>query len=540
MRSHTEPEAARESAREAESASGSSPDVQSGATHRYVEVDTLAGRVRGAWRERPADAGAGGAPERSAAFLGIPFAEPPVGELCFMAPVPKRPWPGVLDALEFGATAQRGDPGVTLIPEPSVPGESTLNVNVFTPSPERAARGEGLPVLVWIHGGGYFAGSPASPWYDGRAFNRDGVVTVTISYRLGFDGFGWMEGSDAPTNRGVRDWLLALEWVRDNIAAFGGDPERVTIAGQSAGGGAVLTLLGMPAAQHLFHGVYALSGATADVTTEHARALSRELAARGGVAPTLEGFSSLPEERVLELQAAVTALDGPNAMTDLLDRGLALGPTIDGELVERPTEESIAAGVGADKPLVLGATDDEFAMALEGAPWFLRLVPAAVLLRRSGLAKELVRPYLRANRDVVALGGARLLGRYVSDRMFKAPALRIAAARGAAPTWLYRFAWPSGRFGYAEHCLDVPFFFDCLDGPAIEPLAGANPPASLARELHAAAVAFVRSGDPGDPGAAGGASDAWPRWTSDARRAQVWDAPSRVEADAFASVAPLV
>ena len=150
-----------------------------------VEVTTTAGTVRGRWRAIP------GSEARSAAFLGIPFAEAPVGELRFAAPVPKAPWDGVRDALAFGATAQRGDPGVTLIPEPSVEGESTLNVNVFTRSPAPAAPGEGLPVLVWIHGGGYVAGSPASPWYDGRNFTRDGVVTVTISYRLGFDGFGW-------------------------------------------------------------------------------------------------------------------------------------------------------------------------------------------------------------------------------------------------------------------------------------------------------------------------------------------------------------
>ena len=111
---------------------------------------------------------------------------------------------------------------------------------MYTPSPTEAAPGDGLPVLVYFHGGGYFAGSPASPWYDGRNFNRDGVVTVTLSYRLGFDGFGGMES--APANRGVRDWLLGLEWVQHHIAAFGGDPRRVTIVGQSAGGGAVLTL----------------------------------------------------------------------------------------------------------------------------------------------------------------------------------------------------------------------------------------------------------------------------------------------------------
>jgi para-nitrobenzyl esterase len=116
---------------------------------------------------------------------------------------------------------------VTTIPEPSIPGDDILNLNVFTPRPD-AANGpeEQLPVLVYIHGGGYVAGSPASPWYDGVSFNRDGVVMVTVSYRLGFDGFGWLP--DAPTNRGILDWLLALEWVRDNIVQFGGDPERVT------------------------------------------------------------------------------------------------------------------------------------------------------------------------------------------------------------------------------------------------------------------------------------------------------------------------
>lgn len=134
-------------------------------------------RVRGRWR--PTTGGTGSL--WSAAFLGIPFAEPPVGELRFAAPVPKAPWEGVLDAAEFGATPQRGDPGVTLIPEPSMPGESTLNVNVFTPAPRQGV--PGLPVMVWIHGGGYYRVT-GQPWYDGRNFNRDGVVTVTLSYRL--------------------------------------------------------------------------------------------------------------------------------------------------------------------------------------------------------------------------------------------------------------------------------------------------------------------------------------------------------------------
>src|SRR6478752_4372416 len=189
-----------------------STSTMSASAHPVVQISP--GRVRGLWRGDPGTAGA------SAAFLGIPFAQAPIGDLRFAAPVPPEPWEGVRDALEHGATAQRGDKGITLIPEPSIPGESTLNVNVFTPAP--GSTDASLPVLVYIHGGGYTAGSPASPWYDGRSFNRDGVVTVSVSYRLGFDGFGRIEG--APSNRGVRDWLLALDWVQRNVAAFGGDP----------------------------------------------------------------------------------------------------------------------------------------------------------------------------------------------------------------------------------------------------------------------------------------------------------------------------
>ncbi|MEX0161193.1 MULTISPECIES: carboxylesterase/lipase family protein [unclassified Microbacterium] len=485
----------------------------------YVEVQTAAGRVRGRWRPTT---GGRGAP-RSAAFLGIPFAEPPIGELRFQAPVPKAPWEGVRDALEFGATAQRGDPGVTLIPEPSVEGDSTLNVNVFTPDPTAS----GLPVLVWIHGGGYFAGSPASPWYDGRNFNRDGVVTVSISYRLGFDGFGWIE--DAPSNRGVRDWLLALEWVQRNIAAFGGDPDRVTIAGQSAGGGAVLTLLGMEQAQRLFRGVYAISGALGDVSASRAEKLGRALAASAGVAPTVAGLSTVSEDRLLALQKKATQL-GPSSMTTMIEEGLPLGPVVDGDLIVRTTRESLRAGVGADKPLVLGATDDEFTMVFGGAAAkALRWVPRTVLLNRLGLPKNIRAEYLAANADIVRLGKPRLAGRVLTDRMFRVGVLRVAADRGEAPTWVYRFAWPSGRFGFAEHCLDVPFFFDCLDGPSMEQLAGSNPPQPLADEVHGAAVTFITAGDPG-----------WETHEGDAGTVRVYDRQTRDVADAYASVRALL
>ncbi|MBS1674131.1 MAG: carboxylesterase family protein [Actinobacteria bacterium] len=498
---------------------GSAPTTTDATAH--PEVQTAAGRVRGRWR--PTTGGTGN--PQSAAFLGIPFAEAPVGELRFAAPVPKAPWEGVFDAAEFGATAQRGDPGVTLIPEPSIEGDSTLNVNVYTPAIPSDTAAAGMPVLVYIHGGGYFAGSPASPWYDGRNFNRDGVVTVTISYRLGFDGFGWIE--DAPSNRGVRDWLLALEWVQQNIAAFGGDPARVTISGQSAGGGAVMTLLGMEQAQHLFHGVYSISGALADVSAERAEAFGRSLAEAAGVAPTRAGWSTLDQDRVLELQKKATAFDGGD-MTSIIEDGLPLGPSVDGDLIRRPTPESFRAGIGSDKPLVLGSTDDEFTMAMGDAAKMLRWVPTGMLLGKLGVAKPARKAYLAANSDVAALGKARLAGRVLTDKMFRRAILRIVADRGTAPTWVYRFSWPSGTFGFAEHCLDVPFFFDCLDGPAMVPLAGEHPPQALADEVHAAAVAFIANGDPG-----------WARYDRD-ETARVFDTPSRDLRDAYASVKPLL
>lgn len=465
-------------------------------------IATAAGSVRGFWRSG------------SAAFLGIPFAEPPVGALRFAAPVPKRAWKGVLDATTMGATPQRGgDGGTTLIPEPSVTGNSTLNLNVFSPSPNPDA---GLPVLVYIHGGGYFSGSPASPWYDGAAFNRDGVVTVTVSYRLGFTGFGYIE--DAPANRGVLDWLLALEWVRENIHAFGGDPDRVTIAGQSAGGGAVLRLLGMPSAQHLFRAAWCMSGATADVPLERARGISERLAALTGVAPTSEGFGTLTPGKINHTREDATYPEGTSQIDRLrgvLGLGLSHGPVLDGELLTETTVEAIAAGVGADKLLVLGATDDEFTMATDGYRGKLRFVPAGLALGRViGLRRAQRRPYLEANRDVRRKGTAAVLGHYATDRIFRTLVARVAAARGTAPTWVYRFSWVSPTTGWSCHCLDVPFFFDRLDAERVDKIAGEDPPLALADAVHGSAVSFVRTGDPG-----------WPAWSKNPGTARVFGGP---------------
>ncbi|QEW04354.1 carboxylesterase/lipase family protein [Microbacterium lushaniae] len=465
----------------------------------------------------------------STAFLGIPYAQAPVGALRFAAPVPPEPWAGVLDATAFGPTPQRGDAGTTLIPEPSVPGEATLNVNVFTPRVDEDAA---LPVLVYLHGGGYVSGSPASPWYDGAAFARDGVVTVTVSYRLGFDGFGEIE--DAPSNRAVRDWLAALRWVQDEIRAFGGDPAKVTLAGQSAGGGAALTLLSMPAARGLFRAVLAISPALTEIGSERARAITRRLAAAAGVPATREGFASVPEERLFALQekAGQPETGGRlGILTSLLNEGLPWGPVIDGDLVPEPVLPALAHGEGSAVPLVLGTTDDEFTMATARARGILGFLPVELVLAALGLRGARQRAYLRANRAQRRKGNAAVLGRYATDLVFRADIPRVAAARGTSPTWVYRFGWTSPVIGWACHCLDVPFWFDCLDAPGVAAIAGDAPPRGLADALHSSAVAFVRDGAPG-----------WEAWSERPGTTRVFGGPPSepdVLHDGYASVMAL-
>lgn len=465
----------------------------------------------------------------TAVFLGIPFAQAPVGALRFAAPVPIDAWEGERDATVFGPTAQRGDTGITLIPEPSVPGEATLNVNVFAPADRD--RDAALPVLVWIHGGGFTSGSPASRWYDGDAFARDGVITVVISYRIGFDGFGLIDG--APTNRGLRDQIAALEWVRDEIRTFGGDPARVTVAGQSAGGGSVLALMTSPAASGLFSGAMAISPAIGAVTLASAERFAARVAHRAGVRPDRRGFASVTEERVLAAQRSALAPHLARAVTSLatlLDDGLPLGPVIDGDVLPRHPLDALSDGACADIPLVIGATDDEFTALTARYAGALRVVPVPLALAVLGLRRTRRRAYLERTRR---RGTAAVLGGFFTDRVIRSTVLETARARGTAPTWVYRFAWasPVPTIGVACHCLDVPFWFDHLDADGVATIAG-TPPPDLATLMHGAAVSFARDRDPG-----------WPAWDAETRPARVFGAPASapaVEPDAYAEVAPLV
>ncbi|WP_062517100.1 carboxylesterase/lipase family protein [Demequina gelatinilytica] len=450
-------------------------------------VWTTSGAVSGRWREhRSPDGGA----SRAAIFLGIPYAEPPVGERRFLAPVPRAPWDGVRPAVLHGATPQRRSPWPDpFVPEPSIPGDDLLTLDVGTPDPSPDA---GLPVLVYIHGGGFVAGSHASPWYGGQAFHRDGVVTVAASYRLGFDGFGWIDG--APLNRGVLDWIAALDWVQQNIRAFGGDPDRVTIAGQSAGGAAVMRLLTMPAAQGLFERVLALSPADMPIRADAAREATLAGAARLGVAPDLEGLRSLTEAQVLAAQEEEPpALDDPLAGT--FHDNLLLSPVIDGDLVPGTVAEALAAGVGDGVALLLGSTAHEFTLALHDAPDALVEGTPRELLARAGVPEE-----LRDELAATAPGaeGRLVVGQAITHAIFRRHVGRWAAlraARGAQPrTWAYDFRWSSPVDGIAGHCLDLPFGFDILREPTALRRTGPEAPQELADAVHGDWLALVRDG----------------------------------------------
>ena len=202
-----------------------------------VIAQTKSGAVRGAFDD--SDDGDG-----LTRFFGIPYGKPPFGDLRFAVPEPADGWDGVRDATKFGATAPKPDAEhsqsqLDFLEDSSIAGDECLNLNVWTPDPSAT----GLPVMVWIHGGAFISGSSSQPLYDGSSFARDGVVFVSPNYRLGVEGFSFLP--DAPNNRGVLDLLLALEWVRDNAAAFGGDPNNVTVFGESAGAGLTLALLAL-------------------------------------------------------------------------------------------------------------------------------------------------------------------------------------------------------------------------------------------------------------------------------------------------------
>jgi para-nitrobenzyl esterase len=438
-------------------------------------------------------------------FRGIPYASPPFGELRFTAPTPAPGWVGARDAFEFGPTVPKAGyapPLDKLLPEPVVPGQDCLNLNVWTPQ-----HGTGLPVLVWIHGGAFVNGSGAVSIYDGAAFARDGVVCVTINYRLGVEGFGAI--SDAVPNRGLLDQIAALTWVRDNIAAFGGDPERVTIAGESAGAMSVGTLLSMPLARGLFRRAILQSGGGHHVLVPStAGEVVSEVARRLSVEPTVAGLRSVPAADLVAAQAAVaaaiTASPDPDRWAEITVNAMAFEPVVDGEIVPVRPIDAIAGGASEDVEVLLGSNLDEHALFLVPTGFAAMVDENLLRMMLPALGADVETLISTYRVDLPEATAGELLVAIYTDWFFRIPAVRMAEARSGRgrDTYSYEFAWRSPQFQGALgacHALEIGFAFDNLADPAGQPMTGDDPPQALADAMHRAWVSFVRDGRPGWP-----------------------------------------
>jgi para-nitrobenzyl esterase len=405
-------------------------------------------------------------------FFGIPYARTTAGDGRFGPPRPHPGWLGVREARDYGPacpqppirdnlviTAEVQEAMFALADEPQ--DEDCLSLNVWTPATTARAC---LPVMVSLHGGGFKSGSGSArsaPWFDGTRLADGGdVVVVTVNHRVGVLGHLHVAGVPGSANAGLLDLVAALEWVRDNIAAFGGDPRRVTIFGESGGGGKVMALLTMPHTAGLIHGAISQSATMEWMSTLEASAVAAAVEGELGV----QGGDALRRVPVGELvQAALTVARA----------GLRFAPVIDDVVLTAPVADALASGAGASVPAIIGFTRDE-ASAFLGPP---SDPPPADWAQR-----------VRAG----------------TDAMFRGPAMTAAAARagrGGACTYVYEFAWETpvlgGRLG-AAHGVDVAF---PLDNTELHPATrGSETARALARVVRDAWVALARDGDPNHPG----------------------------------------
>lgn len=460
-------------------------------------------------------------------FRGIPFAEPPVGKDRFGAPRPVRAWEGTREAYEFGPpppqeSGIQGRRGVVNARE----GDEWLTVNVWTPE---AGSGPGglRPVMVWIYGGAYKLGHSGSPGYDAQRIARDGdVVVVTLNYRVGIEGFALIEG--APANRGLLDQVAALEWVRDNIEGFGGDPGQVTVFGESAGAGSVASLLAMPSARGLFRRAVAQSVPGTYFSGELARDIASAIAEEAGLRPTAADLATVDPRQLTSVGEALSArmMSYADRWGQVAPTATPFSPVVDGEVLPCTPWQALKAGAGKDVDLLVGHNRDEFRLflALGGMLGKIGEEQAGWALRTFGPGPDGERAYRAAFPEATP---GELFERVQTDWLFNMPSLHLAEAQvqGGGRAHVYELTWaaPGGGGGMgACHGLDIPLLFGTFQADLGQLLfAGTGATAEgeeLSSRFRESWTAFARTGDPG-----------WPAFETGRRLVQVLDAGPKAQ-----------